>query len=70
MPPVACSLHIELYKSSNNVHYIQIFYRKSQEDNPLALNIPGCGEKCPLDKFYDIYREIIPGDFDAECRLA
>lgn len=69
IPPFACSLHIELYKSDNDTHYIQIFYRKTEEENLFAMNIPGCGEKCPLNQFYDIYKEIIAGDFDTECRL-
>lgn len=69
MPPFASSLHIELYKTSEGENYIQIFYRKSQEENPTLMNIPNCGSKCTLDRLFELYNEIIPGDHDAECRL-
>lgn len=31
------------------------------------MNIPNCGEKCPLDQFKAIYKDIIPNDLDSEC---
>lgn len=68
-PPTASSLHFELYKSKKNEHYFQLFYRKSNEESPEPMEIPGCGEKCTLEQFYDLYKEIIPDDFDSECRL-
>lgn len=34
------------------------------------LNITGCGTKCPLDKFYQLFDDIIPKqDFETECKL-
>lgn len=64
-------MHFELYKSSEDAHhYLQIFYRKSEEEDPRPIDIPGCGEKCPLDQFYELFQEIIPGDFDTECSLS
>lgn len=69
IPPYASSLHFELYKTSANDHYIQLYYRTANEENPPSLNIPGCGEKCSLDQLYDIYKDIIPEDFDSECDL-
>lgn len=68
-PPYACSLHFELYKSEQNEYYIQIFYRKAQEEYPMPMNIPGCGRRCPLNRFYDVYKAIMPDSFDAECKL-
>lgn len=70
IPPYASSLHIELFKTNENQHYIQIFYRRYDEEELVPLNIPHCGEKCALDQFYAIYDDIIPGDFDIECRLS
>lgn len=32
------------------------------------MEIPHCGKKCDLDKFYDLYRDIIPEDFESECK--
>ncbi|XP_031639880.1 testicular acid phosphatase homolog, partial [Contarinia nasturtii] len=68
--PFASSLHLELYKNGENEHYIQIFFRKSNEEILLPLNIPNCGEKCTLDQLYNLYNDIIPDrDHDTECRL-
>lgn len=65
--PYSCSLHFELYKTDRDEHYIQIFYRKSEKEYPVAIDIPQCGRKCSLKKFFEIYRDIIPGDFQTEC---
>lgn len=62
-------MYFELYKTHDNEHYIQLFYRKSGENHPSPMNIPGCGEKCSIKQFYELYKEIIPGDFESECRL-
>lgn len=32
------------------------------------MEIPHCGRKCDLDKFYDLYRDIIPEEFESECK--
>lgn len=32
------------------------------------MEIPHCGRKCDLDKFFDLYRDIIPEDFESECK--
>lgn len=35
-----------------------------------ALQIPGCGVKCPLAKLYQLYKDILPTQsFDDECKL-
>ncbi|KAJ6647741.1 Lysosomal acid phosphatase [Pseudolycoriella hygida] len=69
LPPYAASVHFELYKTSQNEYYIQIFYRSLEEEYPQPLNIPECGVKCTIRQFYDLYHDIIPGDFDTECRI-
>ncbi|XP_055296463.1 prostatic acid phosphatase-like [Sitodiplosis mosellana] len=68
IPPYASSILLELYKNDENEHYIQMFYRKSDVEKPSPLNIPNCGEKCTLDRLYELYSELIPGDFETECR--
>lgn len=61
-PPTAASLHFELYKSGEGEHYFQIFYRKLNEEYPSPMKIPGCGAKCTLEQFYDLYKDIIPDE--------
>lgn len=68
-PPLASSLHLELYKPNENEHYMQIFYRKSNEEHPEPLKLPGCGDRFTMDQFYDLYEHLIPGEFENECKL-
>lgn len=68
-PPYGASLHFELFKTHEEEYYFQIFYRQAEEEYPAALSIPGCGVKCTLKQFFDLYQDIIPGDdFEEECR--
>ncbi|KAG4080083.1 hypothetical protein HA402_014523 [Bradysia odoriphaga] len=68
-PPFACSLHFELYKPNKNEHYLQIFYRKCNEEYPEPLKLPGCGDRFTMDQFYDLYEHLIPDEFEKECNL-
>lgn len=70
MPPYASSLHFELYKTEDNENYIQLFYRRFEEEELLPLDIPRCGEKCSIKQFYEKFNELIPGDFNTECQLS
>lgn len=67
IPPYGISLHFELYKTSENQHYLQLFYRKPDEEYPPPLNLQGLGEKWTLEQFYSAHRDLIPGDYEAEC---
>ncbi|XP_055308428.1 prostatic acid phosphatase-like [Sitodiplosis mosellana] len=72
VPPYASSLFFELYRQ-NDSYFVQLFYRKTPTENVPALNIPNCGTMCPLDKFYVLYRHILPTDyedFESLCRLS
>lgn len=44
-----------------------MFLRKPNDENPEPRTIPGCGTKCPLEKFYSTFEHLIPGDFKEEC---
>lgn len=47
-----------------------MFYRNSTDTEPPALNIPNCGIKCPLDKWYELYENVMPTQsFIEECKL-
>lgn len=43
--------------------------RQPDVENPLPTTIPGCGEKCTIEQFYEVYKELIPGTFEDECEL-
>lgn len=71
-PPYAASLFIDLYQHNEDrkQYFVQISYKRSNDENIPALEIPGCGTLCPLHKFYDIYTDFIPmNDFETECKM-
>lgn len=57
-------------RNYNNTPYVQIFYKNSTE-TPIAMNIPNCGDFCPLEKLLILYNDILPDkSFEDECRLS
>jgi hypothetical protein len=40
-------------------------YKKGEEVK--VLEIPGCGSVCPFDTFANLYKDIIPHDWDKLC---
>lgn len=72
IPQYGSCIFFELHKFNGTFH-IEIYYKRYRGEDlePLEpLSIPNCGKKCPLDRLYKIYRDILPtGDFDTECRL-
>lgn len=69
IPKYASSLLFELYELRND-HYVQIFYKNPTSENPDPVEIPNCGIKCPLNRLFDLYSEILTSDPDTECRLS
>lgn len=73
VPPYASCIMFELYNTVNSTEkYLQVFYRNSTDANNIpALEIPNCSStKCPLDKWYELYGDILPTkSYDEECRL-
>lgn len=49
---------------------MQIAYKRGNEDEETVLNVPDCGEKCPLEKMYKLYDKILPQKtFEEECQF-
>lgn len=68
-PPYASCIFFELHKE-NELPFVQVFYRNSTEIDVSPLEIPNCGTECPLSRFYELYRDILPTQsFDRECAL-
>lgn len=54
----------------NRIPYVQIFYKNTTGTaDPLPLNIPNCGAICPLSQMFELYTDILPGNFEEECKL-
>lgn len=39
------------------------------ESEPQVLKVPGCEELCPLAKLYELWKNVIPQNWDEECKL-
>lgn len=68
-PPYSSSILFELYKTHTDQYYLQIFYRKSTTEEPTPLIIPGCGTKCSLHQMYELFNEVLPTDYETDCKL-
>lgn len=59
----------ELYKKDNS-HYVQIFFKNSTATKIPPLEIPKCGTKCEVEKFFKLYDHILPRkSIHDECAL-
>lgn len=68
-PPYTACVMLELRIDDENRPYVSVFYKNSP-DEPKPLEIPGCGTSCPLDRMYQLYKDIIPEDWATECKLS
>lgn len=34
------------------------------------MYIPNCGVLCPLSKMYQVYKDVLPGDWNTECHVS
>lgn len=67
-PPYRACIMLEL-RLKKNVPYVSIFYKNTTSE-PTAMFIKNCGFVCPLDKMYKIYDDVLPKDWESECRLS
>lgn len=68
-PPYAASLCLELYENGGQ-YFVQIVYKKDNNENSPPLEIPGCGQFCPLNIFHQLYQPFLPmADFETECKM-
>lgn len=70
-PPYASCIFFELYKpNDSSENYLQLFYRKGNATDFPALEIPSCGSKCPLSKWYELFGNILPTkSYEEECHM-
>nr|CAD7574172.1 unnamed protein product [Timema californicum] len=47
---------------------MNVSYKNSTEGDPHLLTLPDCEEGCPLERFIEMTRSIIPEDHDSECK--
>ncbi|GBM93924.1 hypothetical protein AVEN_18512-1 [Araneus ventricosus] len=72
-PPYASTIILELWKEEDEDYSIRWLYYNStnpekQIDPPVPLVLNGCdSEFCPLGRYEDLIRRLIPEDWDKEC---
>lgn len=50
--------------------HVKLLYKNPKQANVLPLTFPDCDEKCPLDKLFKLYNDILPTQsFEEECAL-
>lgn len=67
-PPYTATVLFELRKFSDG-YKVQVFYKNTTEE-PKLLDLPGCGTSCPLDKMFDVYKAVLPVNWQEECTLS
>ncbi|XP_076183986.1 prostatic acid phosphatase [Ptiloglossa arizonensis] len=68
MPHYNIMTMIELHESEDGWN-VQIFLRNTTVHEPYPLTIPGCTTICPLEKFIQILKPMIPDDWEEECKV-
>uniref|UniRef100_A0A1I8NCK5 acid phosphatase n=1 Tax=Musca domestica TaxID=7370 RepID=A0A1I8NCK5_MUSDO len=68
-PPYTACILLEMRLNDKNEPFISIFYKNSTAE-PQPMLIPDCGIECPLNKLFNIYSDILPQDWDSECKLS
>ncbi|XDV43927.1 hypothetical protein PO909_012312 [Leuciscus waleckii] len=68
-PPFASCHLIELHQE-NGTFSVEMFYRNdSTVSEPYAESLPGCSQRCPLEEFKRLTRDVIPQDRNKECQI-
>ncbi|XP_059831359.1 lysosomal acid phosphatase [Hypanus sabinus] len=65
-PYAACHM-VELYLEDDGSFTVEMYYRNESSSAPYPLTLPACTQKCPLDKFIQIAKKVVPDDWSKEC---
>ncbi|XP_012223831.2 prostatic acid phosphatase [Linepithema humile] len=68
MPHYNIMIMIELHEDENEWN-VQIFLRNTTTHEPYPMIISGCTAACPLNKFVEILKPMIPDDWKEECKV-
>ncbi|CAK9801459.1 Testicular acid phosphatase homolog [Anthophora plagiata] len=68
MPYYNIMIMIELHETNDGWN-VQVFLRNTTDHEPYPLTIPSCTTVCPLEKFVQILKPLIPDDWVEECKV-
>ncbi|XP_072164988.1 lysosomal acid phosphatase-like isoform X2 [Diadema setosum] len=65
--PYASVVGVELWEDRGNFSVSMWFRNATDQKKPYALKLADCGEMCPLPKFKELLKNVVPLDVKAEC---
>ncbi|KAG8194750.1 hypothetical protein JTE90_026395 [Oedothorax gibbosus] len=73
-PPYASTLLFELHEMPNGANALRMLYMNSSRpeeriEEPHVLILEGCSEFCPLSYFINYTKDLMPEDWEQECKL-
>ncbi|XP_052131387.1 prostatic acid phosphatase-like isoform X2 [Frankliniella occidentalis] len=70
-PDFNAMLVLELLKKADTGEYaVQVLVRESHAVDAHVVPVEGCdGNPCPLDKFHELVKDVIPQDWRKECQI-
>ncbi|KAJ7344696.1 hypothetical protein JRQ81_000646 [Phrynocephalus forsythii] len=64
------SCHIfELYQDDDGNFSVEMFFRNESGKDPYPLQLPGCEQRCPLQRFLQLTEPVIPQNWKEECQI-
>uniref|UniRef100_A0A0C9R3E7 acid phosphatase n=1 Tax=Fopius arisanus TaxID=64838 RepID=A0A0C9R3E7_9HYME len=67
VPHYSSGIFVELLEDDYHKYYVRVFYYKGIPAERVPVNITGCGESCPFDKFVQRFSDIFPSEEDLKC---
>ncbi|XP_041053519.1 prostatic acid phosphatase-like isoform X1 [Carcharodon carcharias] len=64
----ACQI-FELYQEKDGSFTVEMYYRNESNSEAYLLTLPSCTKSCPLKKFIQITADVIPKNWEKECRV-
>ncbi|CAK9816396.1 Venom acid phosphatase Acph-1 [Anthophora quadrimaculata] len=62
LPPYGCAIIVEKLRDQAGKVYIRTLFWSGVTEELKIYKIPGCDEVCPLDKYKDIVKDLIPSE--------
>lgn len=66
IPEYSSSVILELHQIDNE-YYVQVLYYLGIPSKIIKLQLPGCAELCPLDKYLELTEEVMPSPEELFC---
>lgn len=68
VPIYSSAVIIELhYYHEKHIYGVKVFYLKDVDQPLVEMKIPGCDEDCSFDRFLEVTKNFIPGNYTEEC---